>query len=137
MWAQRMGLRDTSSITKILNGAREPGELITERLVAYFDFNDKDKLYFEDMIRLKKISKDPRLSAVLMEKMGVEALESQSFTVQADKLAEAKNLIAEFRNKFAEVFNHEQAEAYYQIQIQVLPMQQGRDLSVGEDLTVS
>ena len=70
VWARRLGLRDTSSITKILNGDRDPGNQITEQLIAYFQFRDKEALYFRDLVRLSKIRKDPRLSVMLMEKMG-------------------------------------------------------------------
>jgi len=69
MWAQRLGLKDTSSITKIMNGDRDPGDQITEKMISYFKFNGKDALYFKDLVRLSKIRKDPRLSVLLMEKM--------------------------------------------------------------------
>ena len=71
-WAKRLGLKATSSITKIVQGDREPGEQITEQLVEYFQFKDKEAQYFRDLVRLSKIRKDPRLSVLLLEKMSKE-----------------------------------------------------------------
>ncbi len=69
MWAKRLGLKSTSSVTKILQGKREPGREITDRFVRYFSFNAKEADYFRDLVRLRKVQKDPRLSTILMEKM--------------------------------------------------------------------
>ena len=71
-WAKRLGLKATSSITKIIHGEREPGEQITEQLVTYFQFDERDATYFRDLVRLNKIRKDPRLSLLLLEKMSKE-----------------------------------------------------------------
>ena len=71
-WAQSLGLKATSSITKIINGEREPGPQITEQLIQYFKFNAKQSQYFRDLVKLHKIKHDPRLSVLLMEKMGKE-----------------------------------------------------------------
>ena len=71
-WAKRLGLKATSSITKILHGEREPGDQITEQLVSYFQFDERDATYFRDLVRLNKIRKDPRLSLLLLEKMSKE-----------------------------------------------------------------
>ncbi|MGZ3796230.1 MAG: DUF4423 domain-containing protein [Pseudobdellovibrionaceae bacterium] len=70
VWTQTLGLKTTSSITKILNGERDPGPQITERLIHYFRFDTKQAQYFRDLIKLQKIKHDPRLSVLLMEKMG-------------------------------------------------------------------
>jgi len=68
-WAKRLGLKTTSSITKIIKGERDPGDQVTELLVNYFKFADKEAAYFRDLVRLHKIRKDPRLAVLLMEKM--------------------------------------------------------------------
>lgn len=71
-WAKRLGLKTTSSITKIVQGKRNPGDSITEKLVDYFKFSPQEAHYFRDLIRLHKVKKDPRLAVVLMEKMHQE-----------------------------------------------------------------
>ncbi len=75
-WARVLGLKSTSSITKIVQGQREPGEEITERLIKYFEFSDKQARYFRDLIQLEKINRDPKLSVLLIEKMGKEYSDS-------------------------------------------------------------
>lgn len=76
-WAQSLGLKATSSITKIINGEREPGPQITEQLISYFKFTHKQAQYFRDLVKLHKIKHDPRLSVLLMEKMGKEHPDAQ------------------------------------------------------------
>lgn len=71
-WSKSLGLKATSSLTKIIQGQREPGTEITEKFVNYFKFSDKQAGYFRDLVRLHKIKNDPRLSVLLMEKMGKE-----------------------------------------------------------------
>lgn len=71
-WARSLGLQDPSSITKIIQGQRHPGDKITESLIQYFRFTDRNAQYFRDLVRLEKIQHDPRLSVLLMEKMGKE-----------------------------------------------------------------
>lgn len=68
-WAQKIGLKDTSSITKIIKGDREPGDQITNLVVKYFKFPDREAEYFRDLIRLSKIRRDPALKVLLLEKM--------------------------------------------------------------------
>ncbi|MEK6706611.1 MAG: TIGR02147 family protein [Bdellovibrionota bacterium] len=69
-WAKTLGLNATSSITKIIQGQRHPGPLMTEKLIQYFCFRERDAHYFRDLVRLYKIRRDPKLSVLLMEKMG-------------------------------------------------------------------
>jgi uncharacterized protein (TIGR02147 family) len=83
-WSKALGLKTTSSISKIIQGIRDPGPEITERLVTYFNFTDRQAQYFRDLIRLQKIRKDPRLSVLLMEKMGKEHPNS-SLRIMDDK----------------------------------------------------
>jgi uncharacterized protein (TIGR02147 family) len=70
IWARSLGLKDPSSITKILQGQRHPGKQITERLVNYFNFKNNEGQYFSDLVAFHKVKDDPRLSVMLLEKMG-------------------------------------------------------------------
>ena len=72
MWAKRLGLQATSSLTKILSGDREPGSEITSKMVQFMNFDTVEEQYFCDLIRMSKIKDDPRLKMMLMEKMGRE-----------------------------------------------------------------
>lgn len=68
-WSRALELKSTSSITKVIHGEREPGQQITEKLVRYFNFTDKQARYFRDLVRMEKIKDDPRLLVLLLEKM--------------------------------------------------------------------
>lgn len=88
LWATRLGLKATSSLTKIINNERAPGPEITNKLASYFCFDENELNYFTDLIRLSKIKDDPRLSVLLMERMGREhpdaklkILEDKSFQI--------------------------------------------------------
>jgi uncharacterized protein (TIGR02147 family) len=72
VFAKQLGLKDTSSITKIIRGARDPGPVITNRLIEHFKFTDEDAEYFRNLVRLEKIKDDPKLSALLMDRMGTD-----------------------------------------------------------------
>ena len=88
-WAQQMGLKSTSSISKILAGERAPGSDITEKLVRYLDLKTKDAEYFRSLVQLDKIRSDPKLSVLLMEKVASQngksaisqVLDPDTFTV--------------------------------------------------------
>ncbi len=69
LWARELGLKSTSSITKIIQGDREPGAQIEAELAKYFQFDEKQMNYFRDLVQLQKMSRNPRLSALLMEKI--------------------------------------------------------------------
>ena len=69
-WAKRLGLSGTASLTRILQGDREPGPKMVVEMVRYFSFSEKEAEYFRDLVRLTKLKRDPKLSSMLMEKMG-------------------------------------------------------------------
>jgi len=70
VWAKQLGLSDRSSISKVVQGSAEPGEKLAQKLVNFFKFNENESSYFQDLIRLNKIQNDPKLSLMLLEKMG-------------------------------------------------------------------
>ena len=72
VFAKQLGLKDPSSITKIIQGQREPGTALTGKLIKYFKFSGTDAQYFQDLIRLRKIKDDPRLAMMILEKVGSE-----------------------------------------------------------------
>lgn len=91
VWSRSLGLSSTSSLTKILNGEREPGDKITHSLVSYFKFNYKEETYFKDLIRLSKIKSDPRLKSVLIKQMDklspsemIRLLDDKTFSIIKD-----------------------------------------------------
>lgn len=68
-WARQLGLRSTSSLTKILQGKRNPGPEMTRSFVNYFHFPKVEADYFRDLVALSKKANDPHLSLLLLERM--------------------------------------------------------------------
>ncbi|MGE3975770.1 MAG: TIGR02147 family protein [Bdellovibrionales bacterium] len=69
MWAKRLDLKATTSLTMILNGQRHPGPKIVERFSEYFHFNKREKQFFSDLILLNKIKNDSRLKLLIMQEL--------------------------------------------------------------------
>lgn len=90
-WAKRLGLKTTSSLTKVINGQRNPGPEITDKLIDYFSFSNGEANYFRDLVQLHKVKRDPRLSVVLMERLQSQTgpsdfvfIDSKTFAVISD-----------------------------------------------------
>ena len=90
-WAKSLNLKSTSSITKILQGQRDPGPSIENQFIRYFKFNERQSNYFKDLIQLQKISGDPRLSLTLIEKMGKNFPNDQLKTIDTKKFMMISN----------------------------------------------
>lgn len=83
-WAKHLGLKNSTSILKILNGTREAGPEITEKLIAYFKFSDKKRRYFEDLIQLSKVEGDPARKTSVMDRLRKQH-PKREFTLLDDK----------------------------------------------------
>ncbi|MBF0300296.1 MAG: TIGR02147 family protein, partial [Oligoflexia bacterium] len=57
-WSKILKFKDKSSLGKILQGRRHPGEKITSKLVAYFQFSAKEEHYFRNLVSLQKNKSD-------------------------------------------------------------------------------
>jgi uncharacterized protein (TIGR02147 family) len=68
-WALKLGLKNNTSLLKIVHGSRDAGPEITEKLIEYFAFNNSERQYFEDLIRLSKAKSDPGLRTAIMERL--------------------------------------------------------------------
>jgi len=64
-WARSLGLKGTSSITKVLNGERDPGPQVSARLIRYFQFSKNEAEHFKKLLLLQQLKNDPRLSSIL------------------------------------------------------------------------
>lgn len=104
-WARQLGLKSTSSLTKVLQGKRNPGPEMTQALVLYFGFPKVEADYFRDLVELTKNAHDPHLSLLLLERMqkkhpegSVRLLNDREFTLLSNwyglavrELVRAKN----------------------------------------------
>lgn len=64
-----MGLKDVSTINKVLRGQREPGPLLVDRLCDYFTFNKRESEYFNDLVALAKEKDNTRNRIYIMERL--------------------------------------------------------------------
>lgn len=51
-WAKRLGLGGTATITRIVQGDRNPGPKLVDKLVAYFNFSPLEGEYFRNLVRM-------------------------------------------------------------------------------------
>jgi len=51
-WAKQLELANTSVLTNIILGRRNPGKSVTNKLMNYFDFESKEKTYFLGLVGL-------------------------------------------------------------------------------------
>lgn len=86
-WAKELGLANTAVLTNVLNGKRNPGPKVTEALVDYFGFRQKEEGYFRNLILLHKSRGNPTLHVHLREKIrnanpkaAAEILDDKSFS---------------------------------------------------------
>ena len=85
-WAKCLKLSGTASLTMILNGQRNPGPIVAKRLVQYFKFNKKESTYFQDLILLEKSQGDPRLSALIVERLERQSTNTNFIEVDQHQL---------------------------------------------------
>jgi uncharacterized protein (TIGR02147 family) len=70
VWARRLDLQDTSSITKVVNGQRVPGPKMVKKFSEYFKFNSDEQVYFKELVTLAKFADNPKVQTAYLEKIG-------------------------------------------------------------------
>ncbi len=68
-WALEMGLRNNTSILKIINGQRETGPNIRDKLIKNLNLSGKRETHFRDLIELSKVRNNPDESRSLIERV--------------------------------------------------------------------
>jgi len=53
-WAKTLGVAGPSVITNVVNGHRNPGKVLCQKLCTYFKFNHDETNYFETLVLLEK-----------------------------------------------------------------------------------
>jgi len=124
LWAKRLGLGATSSLTKIINGEREVGSKIEQSFINYFDFSIDEASYFSDLIRLSKNAHDPCLRLLIMERMGREhpdahlkVLDDKSFEIISNWFGLTIRELVRLRD-FKEDFDWIQSRLRYEVSSQ-------------------
>jgi uncharacterized protein (TIGR02147 family) len=67
-WSKKLGLNSVSGLTMVLGEQRHAGPSLAEKFIEYFQFNEEDKKYFLELIRIQKAAKgDQRLTVIMLE----------------------------------------------------------------------
>ena len=57
----------TSTLTRVLNGQREMGEVLRDKLITYLNFNSEEAEYFRDLSLVPQLASSSRATAALLE----------------------------------------------------------------------
>lgn len=68
-WAKALGLKSTSSLSKVLNGEREAGAELIEKLVRYFEFTSAEEEQFRNLVVLSKLKENNERKEALTESL--------------------------------------------------------------------
>lgn len=55
VWARKLGLKGTASLTMVINGQRDPGPKMVESLIEYFEFRPRQAQFFKTLVKLGKL----------------------------------------------------------------------------------
>ena len=69
VWAGQIGVANRAVLSNIVNGKRNPGPSVSAKISDYFSFSEQQKVYFQDLIALKKVEKRPELALAIMQKL--------------------------------------------------------------------
>lgn len=91
VWARLLGLKNNTSLLKIMNGQRNAGPAIQENLASYFKFDARERAYFADLVQLAKVTSDSPLHGRIVERLSVrhrasrfQLLTNEQFSVISD-----------------------------------------------------
>ncbi|MBL7669709.1 MAG: DUF4423 domain-containing protein [Bdellovibrionaceae bacterium] len=97
VWARTLKLGATTSLTMVLNGQRNPGPSITNRLIEYFNFKAQEREYFLDLVEIAKVRQagptDDHLRSLLASDLKKLRLENQSKKLNQSKLVDQRTFL--------------------------------------------
>jgi uncharacterized protein (TIGR02147 family) len=68
-FARKLGLSDTSSLTKILNGQRHPSDQLATIIADSLKLSEDEKDYLLNLIDLQKVDSSSRMKSLLLQKI--------------------------------------------------------------------
>lgn len=57
VWHRQLGLSSSATLSMIVNGKRNPGPALTKAFVKYFNFDESEAKYFENLVLIQKRNK--------------------------------------------------------------------------------
>jgi uncharacterized protein (TIGR02147 family) len=68
-WAKKLRLKSPSTLIMIVNGDRNPGPDLMKKLSSQLGFDQRQRAFFEDLIRFQKAQRDPSLAVNILERL--------------------------------------------------------------------
>ena len=132
-WARTLGLKATASISKVVAGSREPGLMMTEKLIEYFEFDPKEAEYFRELVRRAKMSKKtglldspPNLREVASNALGIpDSVYTHESTIVINKsdLENTEKYISEFYSKLVQRFGKSSGDVICKCKIDIISIE--------------
>ncbi|OQW48575.1 MAG: hypothetical protein A4S09_04035 [Proteobacteria bacterium SG_bin7] len=86
-WAKKLHTKDTSTLTKIIKGQRDPGPRLTEQFISYFKFTENEAKYFRSMVQLEKLQGESSLRLEVLDTLGRSPKSTPAKTVDTADFA--------------------------------------------------
>ncbi len=86
-WARKLGLRNNTSLLKIIRGDRNAGPEVQEKLIQYFHFHSDEISYFRDLVLLEKIPEQSPLRHEIIERLTFRHKDGEFHHMNADQFA--------------------------------------------------
>ncbi len=64
-WAKLLNVKNGSTLIKIIRKQRGLGDDVVKKLLKYFDFNENEKEYFNDIVHLSRIGKNSKIGKLI------------------------------------------------------------------------
>jgi hypothetical protein len=69
VWARQLELSNVATLTRIVQGDRQPGEALCSKLESYFEFDSVLTVYFRLLVELERQKEKPELCALIRQKL--------------------------------------------------------------------
>ncbi len=86
-WSKKLNTKDTSTLTKIIKGQRDPGPRLTEQFITYFKFSESEAKYFRSMVQLEKLQEESSLRLEILDTLGRSPKTTGTKTIDAADFA--------------------------------------------------
>ncbi len=119
VWARKLGLKNNTSILKIIRGDRNAGPAVQEKLIQYFQFQSEEIAYFRDLVLLEKMPEQSPLRLQIIERLSFrykdtefQQIDENHFVLLADWWHWAIRQLLKFK-KFKLDSSHEIAKSFH------------------------
>lgn len=81
-WSKVLGVKDSTTILKVIKGERNLGPELSAKFQKYFAFTPKQAEYFSDLVTLSKIGRQSRLGGLIRSSLNQEFSTNRARTIK-------------------------------------------------------